>query len=95
MRELTRLADVCSMNGRLHIVNLGIDSQRSEAKNTLLCCFQTGDWLLLKNYHLANHDDEDLLRVITVRANVNNVCNVLLIIWMALFVFCFILFNNY
>ena len=58
-QEVKRLAREVGMEGKVRILNFGIQSQWAEVEHALEDSMQSGHWLLLQNYHLA-HDPSPL-----------------------------------
>lgn len=64
--EVKRLAKEVGMEGRVRVMNFGVVGLMSEVKQALEDCLQSGYWLLLQNYHLAEEPLQnyfDLLKV--------------------------------
>ncbi|XP_048242736.1 dynein heavy chain domain-containing protein 1-like [Haliotis rufescens] len=55
--EVKRLAREVGMDGKLRVMNFGVESQITEVKHAIEDCLQSGYWLLLQNYHLAGDPD--------------------------------------
>ena len=54
--ELKRLAREVGMEGKVRILNFGVETQMSEVMHAMEDCLTTGHWLLLQNYHLAEEE---------------------------------------
>ncbi|KAL8594105.1 hypothetical protein ACOMHN_000817 [Nucella lapillus] len=54
VHEVKRLAREVGMEGKVRIINFGVSSQGSEVQQALEDCSQSGNWLLLQNYHLSD-----------------------------------------
>ncbi len=63
MQQFARDMD---MDGRVHTVTFGVNTQMSEVKHALQESIQTGHWLVLHNAHLAETWPNDLLDLIKV-----------------------------
>ncbi|XP_076466624.1 dynein heavy chain domain-containing protein 1-like isoform X2 [Babylonia areolata] len=53
VHEVKRLAKEVGMEGKVRIINFGINSQGLEVQQALEDCIHNGNWLLLQNYHLS------------------------------------------
>ncbi|KAL3832089.1 hypothetical protein ACJMK2_023767 [Sinanodonta woodiana] len=51
--EVKRLAKEVGMEGKVRVMNFGVRGQIAEVCHALEDCVQSGYWLLLQNYHLA------------------------------------------
>ena len=54
------------MEGRVHTVAFGVNTQMTEVKHALKDCMLTGYWLVLQNAHLAEEWEPELLELIKV-----------------------------
>ncbi|KAJ8313861.1 hypothetical protein KUTeg_008422 [Tegillarca granosa] len=65
--EVRRLAKEVGMEGKVRVMNFGVKGQISEIRHALEDCLQSGYWLLIQNYHLAEEPEQgffDLLKEI-------------------------------
>ncbi|XP_035825634.1 dynein heavy chain domain-containing protein 1 [Aplysia californica] len=62
--EVKRLAREVGMEGKVRILNFGVQSQWSEVQHAIEDCLQTGHWLLLQNYHLAENPDPQFFQTL-------------------------------
>lgn len=54
------------MEGKVRVMNFGVRGQIAEIRHALEDCLQSGYWLLIQNYHLAEEPEQgffDLLKV--------------------------------
>ena len=54
------------MEGRVHVVTLGVHTQMHELQHAMEDCLLTGYWLVIQNAHLAEAWPEDTLTLIKV-----------------------------
>ncbi len=54
------------MEGKVRVMNFGVQSQISEVKHAIEDCLQCGHWLLLQNYHLAGELDKSFFSLLKV-----------------------------
>ncbi|ESP00380.1 hypothetical protein LOTGIDRAFT_173233 [Lottia gigantea] len=64
IHEVKRLAKTIGMEGKVRIINFGVESELNEVLNALNDCIQNGYWLVLQNYHLAENIDEEFLVIL-------------------------------
>ena len=64
--EVKRLAKEVGMEGKVRVMNFGVDGQVKEATQALEDCLQSGYWLLLQNYHLAEEPEVDFFQLLKV-----------------------------
>jgi hypothetical protein len=61
-----RLAKEVGMEGKVKVMNFGVDGQVAEVKHAVEDCMQTGYWLLLQNYHLAEEPEQEFFQLLKV-----------------------------
>ena len=54
------------MEGKVHTVTFGVNTQMSEVKYALRDCMQSGYWLVLQNAHLSEAWGQELMQLIKV-----------------------------
>ena len=54
------------MEGKVKVMNFGVDGQVAEVKHAVEDCIQTGYWLLLQNYHLAEEPEQEFFQLLKV-----------------------------
>ena len=64
--EVKRLAREVGMEGKVRVMNFGVEGQVAEAKQAIEDCAQSGYWLLLQNYHLAEEPETDFFHLLKV-----------------------------
>ena len=64
--EVKRLAKEVGMEGKVKVMNFGVDGQVAEVKHAVEDCIQTGYWLLLQNYHLAEEPEQEFFQLLKV-----------------------------
>ena len=64
--EILQLAKDMNMDGRVHVVTFGVNTQMQEVKHALQDCIQSGYWLVLQNAHLAAPWTKDMLQFLKV-----------------------------
>ncbi|XP_052798483.1 dynein heavy chain domain-containing protein 1-like isoform X5 [Mya arenaria] len=62
--EVKRLAKELGMEGKVKVMNFGVPGQVAEAKQAVEDCINTGNWLLLQNYHLAEEPEPDFFQLL-------------------------------
>ena len=65
--EVKRLAKEVGMEGKVKVLNFGVNGQMSELRRVINECIQTGYWLLLQNYHLAEEPEQDFFNKLKVQ----------------------------
>ena len=68
--EVKRLAREVGMEGKVRVMNFGVDGQVSEARQAIEDCLQSGYWLLLQNYHLAEDPEPEFFQLLKVSIQV-------------------------
>jgi len=64
--EVKRLAKELGMEGKVKVMNFGVEGQVEEARHALEDAVNTGYWLLLQNYHLADQPHTDFFQMLKV-----------------------------
>ncbi|KAK6166840.1 hypothetical protein SNE40_023452 [Patella caerulea] len=64
VHEVKRLAKAIGMEGKVRIINFGVESQLSEVQSAMVHSIENGYWLILQNYHLADQLKEEFLNLL-------------------------------
>ena len=64
--EVKRLAKEVGMDGKVKIINFGVEGHMTEIRQAVEDCIQTGYWLLLQNYHLAEEPEAEFFQLLKV-----------------------------
>lgn len=82
--EVKRLAKEVGMEGKVKVLNFGVKGQMAELRRVVNECIQTGYWLLLQNYHLAEEPEQDFFNKLKVRQTFVSTCTTILIYFAAI-----------
>ena len=55
------------MEGKVKVMNFGVQGQITEVTQAIEDCIQNGYWLLLQNYHLAEEPTQQFFQLLKVR----------------------------